>query len=235
MSLLAIGLFRRNKYINKTKFIIDEAKKKSDELLCNILPEETAEELKKYGKVEAKKYESVTVLFTDFKGFTKYAEELPPEKLVETVDMYFSEFDKIVEKYNIEKIKTIGDAYMCAGGLPEPSENHAEMMVKAAKEIAEFVKKKKQVHRVNESRFDIRIGIHTGPIVAGIVGKNKFSYDIWGDTVNVASRMESSSEAGKINVSETTYELIKDKFSFESRGEVKVKNRGSIKMYFIKE
>ncbi|MDP5093896.1 MAG: adenylate/guanylate cyclase domain-containing protein [Polaribacter sp.] len=235
MSLIAFGLYRRNRFINKTRKIIDEEKEKSDKLLRNILPDEIAEELKIYNKVEAKRYESVTVLFTDFKEFTKYSKILSPEKLVETVDMYFSEFDRIIEKYNLEKIKTIGDAYMCAGGLPIPSENHAEDVAKAAIEIKNFVKKVKQMHGVNEVRFDIKLGMHSGPVVAGIVGQNKFSYDIWGDTVNVASRIESSSESGKINVSQTTFELLKNLYSFEERGEISIKNGGEIKMYFLND
>lgn len=235
MSLIAFGLYRRNKFINKTRKIIDEEKSKSDKLLRNILPDEIAEELKIHNKVEAKKYESVTVLFTDFKEFTKYSKILSPEKLVETVDMYFSEFDRIIEKYNLEKIKTIGDAYMCAGGLPIPSENHAENVAKAAIEINNFVKKAKQMHGVNEVRFDIKLGMHTGPVVAGVVGQNKFSYDIWGDTVNVAARIESSSESGKINVSQTTFELLKNLYSFEERGEISIKNGGEIKMYFLND
>lgn len=233
ISGLSFGLYRRNRYISKTKKVIDEEKKKSDNLLLNILPKETADELKTFGKVEAKKHESVTVLFTDFKSFTKYAENSSPEKLVESVDMYFSEFDKIMKKYNIEKIKTIGDSYMCAAGLSEQTENHVELMAKAALDILDFVKKSKQVHAVSDLRFDIRIGIHTGPVVAGVVGKYKFSYDIWGDTVNVASRIESSCEPGKISVSEDTYQLIKDKYEFENRGKISIKNRSPLNMYYL--
>ncbi len=233
VSFLALGLFFRNRYIQKTKKIINQEKDRADSLLMNILPEDTAKELKEHGKVVAKKYQSVTILFTDFKGFTKLAENLPPEKLVEAVDMYFSEFDRIIKKYNLEKIKTIGDSYMCAGGLPVYNDKHPEDMANAALDILEYVEKLKQVHSVVDVRFDIRIGMHTGPVVAGIVGQNKFSYDIWGDSVNIASRMESSCEAGKINVSENTYQLIKDKFDFEKRGELPVKNRGKIGMYYM--
>ena len=233
IGLLALGLFRRNKFIQRTKKIIEEEKDRSDNLLLNILPEETAKELKDSGKVLAKKFESVTVLFTDFKGFTQYSENLSPEALVETIGFYFSKFDEITEKYGLEKIKTIGDAYMCAGGLPFPTEDHAQNMVKAAFEIAAFVDETKNNENASGKIFDIRIGINTGPVVAGVVGTKKFAYDIWGDTVNIASRMESMSEPGKINISENTYALIKEDFDCEYRGEIEAKNRGKLKMYFV--
>lgn len=231
--LLAIGLFRRYKYVKATNKIIESEKARSDDLLLNILPEETAQELKENGKVMAKRFESVTVLFTDFKGFTQFAEKLSPEELVETVDYYFSRFDEIIGKYDLEKIKTVGDAYMCAGGLPFPTDDHAKKMVQAAFEIAEFVNESKLQSANGHTFFDIRIGINTGPVVAGVVGSRKFSYDIWGDTVNIASRMESNSEPGKINISENTYELIKDKFDCSYRGEIEVKNKGMMKMYYV--
>lgn len=232
-ALIGFGLYRRNKYIHKTKIIIEEEKNRSDNLLLNILPEETAIELKEKGKVEAKHFDSVTVLFTDFKSFTSYADNLSPEKLVKSVDYYFSKFDFIIEKYKLEKIKTAGDSYMCAGGIPFPTKDHAINMTLAAFEIAQFVEKTKNSDNSEIAHFDIRIGINTGPVVAGVVGTKKFSYDIWGDTVNVASRMESISIPGKINVSENTYQLIKDAFECEFRGEIKVKNKGMMNMYFV--
>ena len=232
--LLAAGLYRRNRFIRRTKEVIQQEKDRSERLLLNILPEDTANELKAHGKVTAKKFEAVTVMFTDFQRFTSYAENLSPEQLVESIGFYFSKFDAIMEKYGLEKIKTIGDAYMCAGGLPFPSKDHALKMVKAAFEILDFVEDAKANGDSEHHRFEIRIGINTGPLVAGVVGSKKFSYDIWGDTVNVASRMESNSEAGKINISESTYELIKDEFDCQFRGEIEAKNRGKIKMYFVK-
>ena len=189
--------------------------------------------LKESGKVVAKRFESVTVLFTDFEGFTQYAENLSPEKLVESVDYYFSKFDAIIEKYDLEKIKTLGDSYMCAGGLPFPTEDHAYKMILVAQEILEFVQHSNRENPLNHTRFNIRIGINTGPVVAGVVGTKKFAYDIWGDTVNIASRMESNSAPGKINISENTFAIIKDSFDCEYRGEVEVKNRGMMKMYFV--
>ncbi len=232
--LLAIGLFRRYQFIKKTKTIIEQEKSRSDSLLLNILPEETAQELKQNGKVLAKKFDSVTVLFTDFVGFTQFAENLSPEELVENVDFYFSKFDAIIEKYGLEKIKTIGDSYMCAGGLPFETKDHALKTVQAAFEIAETLIEAKK-NNANQIPFDIRIGINTGPVVAGVVGTKKFAYDIWGDTVNIASRLESNSELGKINISENTYQYIKDCYQCEYRGEIEVKNRGMLKMYFVNE
>ena len=232
---IALGLYRRNRFIQKTNIIIEAEKKRSDDLLLNILPEETAFELKHNGKVQAKRFESVTVLFTDFEGFTQYAEKLAPEKLVESIDYYFSKFDAIIEKYDLEKIKTSGDSYMCAGGLPFETNDHPLKMVLAAKEILEFVENSLNDNPLHQTRFKIRIGINTGPVVSGVVGTKKFAYDIWGDTVNIASRMETNSIPGRINVSENTYQCIKDSFDCEYRGEVEVKNRGILKMYFVND
>lgn len=233
LSLLIFGLFNRFKYVRKTSRIIEREKNRSDGLLKNILPDETAEELKENGKVKAKQFESVTVMFADFRGFTKYSENMHPEELVQRVDFYFSKFDEIMEKFDLEKIKTMGDAYMCAGGLPFPSKDHAIRMVMAAFEMADFVDQIKKEDPDDPTRFEVRIGMNTGPVVAGVVGTKKFAYDIWGDTVNIASRMESNSEPGRINVSENTYQLIKDKFDCSFRGMVEVKNKGMMRMYFV--
>lgn len=232
--IIAVGLYRRNKFIKRTSAIIRKEKDRSDQLLLNILPEETAQELKDFGRVKSKRFESVTVLFTDFKDFTHYSDSLPPEILVESVDFYFSRFDEIMEKYDLEKIKTIGDCYMCAGGIPFPTKDHAQRVALAAFEIAEFVKSAHESTNGKYVKFQSRIGINTGPVVAGVVGSKKFAYDIWGDTVNIASRMESNSEPDHINISQNTYDLIKDDFDCEYRGEVDVKNKGRMKMYYLK-
>ena len=226
--LLFAGIFFRQR--NR----ISKEKKRSDELLLNILPEETAEELKLTGSAKAKSFDSITVLFTDFKNFTRASELLSAEELVSEINFCYSEFDRIITRFGIEKIKTIGDAYMCAGGLPVTNNTHPTDVVKAGLEMVKFIEKNKiEREAKGQPYFELRLGIHTGPVVAGIVGIKKFAYDIWGDTVNTASRMESSGEVGKVNISGTTYELIKDEFICTHRGKVKAKNKGEIDMYFV--
>jgi class 3 adenylate cyclase len=215
---------------------ISKEKKRSEELLLNILPEEVAEELKEKGSAEAKQIDQVSVLFTDFKGFTQLSEKLTPKELVTEIDTCFRAFDHIMQKYGVEKIKTIGDAYMAAGGLPVPNTTHAVDVVNAALDIQKFMHEHKaEREAAGKLFFEIRIGVHTGPVVAGIVGVKKFAYDIWGDAVNTASRMESSGEVGKVNISGVTYELVKDKFKCSHRGKISAKNKGEIDMYFVEE
>lgn len=215
--------------------IISQERDRSDKLLLNILPFEIAQELKEYGTTEAKHFDQVTVMFTDFKDFTRIAASMTPKQLVAEIDTCFKAFDNIIDKYQIEKIKTIGDSYMVAAGLPVLNNTQALDIVNAAKEIQTYMK----THIDNNIRNgvqglgELRIGIHTGEVVAGVVGNKKFVYDIWGDAVNLASRMESYGEPGKINVSASTFHLIKDHFKCTYRGEIAVKNKGDIGMYFV--
>jgi class 3 adenylate cyclase len=220
--------------INKrTEDLIIE-KEKSENLLENVLPKNTASEIMEKGKATKIKYNFVTVLFSDIQGFTKIAEETNPEVLIDELDKFFFYFDSVVERLGIEKIKTIGDAYMCAGGIPEKNRTNPVEVILAALEMQVYMSRLKESTDLEGMKFwDIRIGIHTGTVVAGVVGQRKLSYDIWGDTVNTASRMESSGEAGKINISGTTYEFVKDFFICEHRGKMPVKYKGELDMYFV--
>ncbi|GJM31524.1 MAG: hypothetical protein DHS20C18_05250 [Saprospiraceae bacterium] len=222
-----------NSLAEKNKLIEDE-RQRSDELLLNILPASIAAELKESGKAKARKFTEVTVLFSDFKNFTRISEQLNPEELVEELDKCFKAFDFIIGQYpEIEKIKTIGDAYMCAIGLND-RKTMPHSLIKAALEMQEFLDEQMQERmRIGKPFFEARIGLHTGPVVAGVVGVKKFAYDIWGDTVNTAARVESQSQAGRVNISETTYRLVKYNFECEYRGKVEAKNKGTLDMYFV--
>lgn len=211
-------------------------KERSESLLLNILPLKIADELKQNGKVNPEYHESVTVVFTDFTKFTKFTELLSPHELVEELNLCFSFFDKVVAKYKLEKLKTIGDAYMFAGGVPENRNHNSTCCLRASLEILEFIQlRRNEKFAEGNPFFNIKIGIHTGPVVAGVVGENKFVYDIWGDAVNIAARMEQTCDAGKINVSRSTFELEKEHFEFASRGKIAAKNKGLIEMYYLEE
>jgi len=212
--------------VNRQRKKVKQEKKRSDELLLNILPPEVAEELKQTGKAQAKQFDNVTVLFTDFVNFTGISEQMNPTELVAEIHRSFSAFDAIIEKHELEKIKTIGDAYMAVSGLPHETSEHAQKVVKAALEIRDYITKE-------SGKFKVRIGINSGPVVAGIVGVKKYAYDIWGDTVNTANRMESNGAVGKVNISKTTYLLVKNDFNCEYRGKIEVKGKGEVEMYFI--
>ena len=253
--MLSAGLWSRLRFVHRSRAAIRREKEISEGLLHNILPEEVAQELKDKGEAEARLIDQVTVLFTDFKGFTAMSEQLSPKELVRDIHECFSAFDRIAERHGIEKIKTIGDAYMAAGGLPIPNSTHATDVVQAALEMRDFIEQGKARKRAaGQPYFEIRIGVHTGPVVAGIVGLKKFQYDIWGDTVNTASRMESSGEPGRVNISEATYQLIvssplsvvgeagpdgqlttnnRQLFTFTRRGKVQAKGKGEMEMYFV--
>lgn len=219
---------------NRTVELLEE-KGKVEDLLLNILPKETAEELQTNGKATAKHYNMASVLFTDFKGFTKFAEQTKPEDLVSELDKCFIQFDDIVSDLSLEKIKTIGDAYMCAGGVPIKNKSNPIATTLCALRLRNVMREIAEEKKENGEKFwEVRIGVHTGPLTAGVVGKKKFAYDVWGDTVNTASRMESSSEPGKVNISGTTYELVKEYFECEYRGKIDAKGKGLIDMYFVK-
>ena len=232
--IVLIGFYNRHRYTQKTNKIIKDERDRSKELLLNILPTETAHELETNGHAQTRFYESVTVLFADFKGFSHISRTLKPQDLVAELNDYFIAFDEIVEKFNLEKIKTIGDAYMCAGGIPTTNETHPFNAVEAGLAMQDFMIKRNAERKANGlDPWDLRIGIHIGPIVAGVVGKKKYAYDIWGDTVNIASRMESSSEGGRVNISSSLYDIVKDQYQCHYRGKIFAKNIGEIDMYFV--
>lgn len=229
-----ILLSQKNDEISKQKDVIEIERQKSEGLLLNILPKEVAEEYKAKGKVDTRNYDQVSIMFTDFKGFTKISEKMSPEKVVEELNLCFSTFDEITDKYQIQKIKTIGDAYMCAGGIPEPNTTNPVDVVLAGLEIQYFMKQRRDEKLSNgEDYWQCRLGVNTGDALSAVIGKSKFTYDIWSDTVNTASRMENSGEVGKVNVGQKTYELVKDFFECEYRGKVAAKGKGEIDMYFV--
>ena len=224
------GIIRDITEKKKAELIILDEKKKADELLLNILPKLVAEELKNRGRAKTKKYENVTILFTDFEGFTLLASSISPNKLVKELNEIFSCFDDILERCKVEKIKTIGDAYFAACGLPEKNKDHASRCIEAARQMFMYLDER---NKKNEIQWKMRAGIHSGPVVAGVVSKKKYAYDLFGDTVNTASRMESNGEVGKINISETTYQLVKEKYNCFPRGQINAKGKGKLNMYFV--
>ena len=234
--VIAGALLGRLRYTSRAKNAIERERDRSDELLHNILPEEVAAELKEKGRADARSFANATVLFTDFKGFTTMSEQLSAADLVAEIDHCFKGLDAIVEKHRVEKIKTIGDAYMAAAGLPDPTASSATDIVLAALEMRDFIAQRhtERMH-IGQPAFEMRVGLHSGPVIAGIVGVKKFAYDIWGDTVNTAARMESSGEPGRVNISATTYAQVKDVpgLRFEERGLVQAKGKGELVMYFV--
>ena len=237
VAFIIASIIYRN-YRNKIKVnkILDRQNAEIESLILNILPKEVANELQKNGNATPRFYEKASVLFTDFKSFSKLADDLSPQEVVYELDACFIAFDEIIERYKLEKIKTIGDSYMCAGGIPTEDDEHYINIIKAGLEIRDYMYiRNKQRDELGLPPWDIRIGINTGPVVAGVVGRKKYAYDIWGGTVNVASRMESNGEPGRVNISAATYELIKHKYACTHRGKIMAKNVGEVDMYFVDE
>ena len=231
---LELKVEERTHEIKIQKDMIQFEKERSEKLLLNILPKSTSEELMRTGKATPRSYEAATVMFTDYVLFTTIAEKLTPRELVEDLDYCFGSFDDIIKKYGIEKIKTIGDAYMCVSGVPVPVATHAIDMVKAGLEIQQFMQDwKKSKLAKGQTPFELRVGIHTGPLTAGVVGKQKFAFDIWGSTVNLASRLEAGGAPDRVNISGSTFELVKSEFNCSYRGKIAIKNKGEIDMYFV--
>lgn len=226
--------YRRRVNLILAEIHLKREQARSESLLLNILPTQIATELKENGAAKPVRVDNATVMFTDFVGFTRISEKLSPEAVVDELDKCFSYFDQVTEKYGLEKLKTIGDSFMCAGGLPTANRTHAVDCCLAALEIQAFMSQMKEIkYQQGLDYWELRLGINTGPLVAGVVGQKKFAYDVWGDTVNTASRLESSGIPGKINISLTTFGLVKDIFNCEHRGQIEAKNKGNIDMYFL--
>jgi class 3 adenylate cyclase len=229
-----LELDQRMRQLERMHAEIAAERDKSDQLLRNILPDSIARELRNQNRVVPRFYESATIMFADFEGFTRLTERMDPKGLVDQLDQFFSAFDEIAERHRLEKLKTIGDAFMCAGGLPEPTRTHAVDACLAALAMQDYMAKmNRQRERLHLPRWELRIGLHTGPVMAGVVGQRKFIYDVWGDAVNVAARMESAGAAGRINLSEAVMSRVKALFDFDDRGTVEVKNKGQLRMYYL--
>ncbi len=228
---LALKLSNARRELKNSNQKLEQEKQKSDNLLLNILPREIAEELKTKGSTEIRRYDLVSVLFTDFVGFTQIASHMDAQMLVEQLNSYFAFFDEIIEKYNLEKIKTIGDSYMCAGGVPIANRSNPATTVLAGLEIQKCMQEQ---FPKQDTGWQLRLGINSGEVIAGVIGKKKYAYDLWGDTVNTASRIESNGLVNKVNISGNTYELVKDFFDCEYRGKINAKGKGEIDMYFVK-
>ncbi|MBE7439263.1 MAG: hypothetical protein HS115_12465 [Spirochaetales bacterium] len=234
-SELETRVIERTQELAAARTLAEAARKESDDLLAKILPVEIANELKRDGSVESLFHDEVSVLFTDFQGFTSMSARMRPDELVSHLDAFFSQFDEICLRNRMEKLKTIGDAYMCASGVPGPSLSHAIDACLTALEMREFIQSTSRLRsEAGLETWQIRIGIHSGPVTSGVIGNYKFAYDIWGDTVNTASRMESHGAPGEVNISEATYSLVKDFFECERRGETQVKGKGLLAMYFLR-
>lgn len=229
-----LELERRMAELAEARQEAEKQRERSDLLLLNILPRAIAEELRVKESVTPRYHESVTIMFADFEGFSRLAEQVEPKSLIEQLDQFFSAFDAIVERHRLEKLKTIGDAYMCVGGLPDPNRTHEVDSCLAALDFLDFMRRTNgQREKLRLPRWELRIGIHSGPVMAGVVGKSKFIYDIWGDAVNIAARLESAGGTGRINVSDVVHNRLRSLMTFEPRGAVEVKNKAPINMHFL--
>lgn len=229
-----LELERRMAELNEARREAEKQRERSDQLLRNILPSAIAEELRSKESVTPRYHESVTIMFADFEGFSRLTERIEPKGLIEQLDQFFSAFDAIVERHRLEKLKTIGDAYMCVGGLPEPNRTHEVDSCLAALDFLDFMRRTNaQREKLHLPRWELRVGIHTGPVMAGVVGQRKFVYDIWGDAVNVAARLEAAGGSGRINVSDAVYNRVRPLMEFEARGAVEIKNKAPINMHFL--
>jgi len=227
MVILVFYVLQSKKKDNK---IIAGARQKSEQLLLNILPAGIANDLKEQGKTEPKVYNEVTACFIDIVNFTQKSTRIAPVELINELNQIFTAYDNIIEKYGCERIKTIGDSYMAVAGLPDYNPRHAVKIVRCCLEMIRFIQER---NTVSKYQWEIRAGVHSGEVIAGVVGVKKYIYDVFGDTINTASRMESNSEPMKVNISESTYALVKSDFKTEYRGELEVKGKGKLKMYFV--
>lgn len=220
--------------LDEAKRELESQREKSDKLLLSIFPRPVADELKQRNRVTPRFFDSATILFADFEGFTRLAERLEPKSLVDQLDQYFSALDEIAERHDLEMLKTIGDCYMCVGGLPEPNRSHPLNACLAALEMQDYMAKlNRRREKMRLQHWELRIGIHTGPVMAGVVGRRKFIYDVWGDAVNIASCMEAAGAGGRINVSEAVQARVKSLFEFEPRGSIEAKNKGTLNMSYL--
>ncbi len=229
---MALYKYKINKQLKERTRELEEERNKSDNLLHNIFPSEVVKELKETGSVEPKEFTSTTLLFTDFQGFTAISSGMHPQQLVSELNDIFKNFDVIIDRHGLEKLKTMGDSYMVVGGLPKETNDHAYQVVTAALEMQEYLKERNQT---SKNKWQMRAGVHSGNVVAGVVGKNKFTYDVWGNTVNIANIMERYGTPGKINITTQTYELIKDCFDCAYHGSVDIAGNGKLDMYFVNE
>ena len=225
-----LELKRKREELVKKNQLLQQEKEKTERLLLNILPGSIVKRLEDGEEIIADKFDEASILFADIVGFTSFSATISAKELVSFLNNIWSKFDRLTDKYKVEKIKTLGDGYIVAAGLPERSSNHAEILADVALEMKTII----DSIRTREKEFKLRMGINTGTVVAGVIGEKKFVYDLWGDTVNTAQRMEAHSEPGEIQITSSTYKLLKDKYIIEKRGLVEIKGKGKMEVYYLK-